>query len=619
MVYNVDSFKVKQFSGNTIIFAFIHVFLLVFDRFLYLKNARRLQKITFKVYDKITGEDITYKYKNHKYEDVISKIEKEKDNKKEVVAYQYEDCQLGLLMKYITLILTVVFIHYFIYFYLPKQTYSNQQTLNQRINRISENYYTLIFYILYLFYFLFSCLQIKYGMTDIKKVSSLMKASNSFYNIVYKCYIQIPFLFELKNFIDWTFTKTSLDLWKWLKLEEIISLLFINKCLAKGEMSHKVGKKTPVYMKILMGSTTFFIVIIIIFGPLVLFSYLNPLSLVNKVTGVNFKLILSIPTSYSQNLNLTLFETTNSYIDNFGSDKEYDLFFKEINDSNVLNYKKSFKYYQVQNVTVIHYSEKNWDISSNFIDYLKHLNYTNEGFFINLKYSFQREYDSSSQYYELESQSVKSDYIKDLSKFFKENKDNISFEIDDCYSMYQRIPNDEKPMSLVLHDKSKIILTLKREDDNIYNWHVETKNNEGIKFVTFSDLYSKVTFGYDVLTFYVTFVIVAGQVIRSIFLGNAERIMYLQMVNPNRLLSLCEGIKISRIKNDYLQEEKLYYLLIDLMRSPEIIKNITQSSLIFIQDNNTVKKKNKNKEFEVESMPIIRKKSNLKKHRYYHI
>ena len=35
---------------------------------------------------------------------------------------------------------------------------------------------------------------------------------------------------------------------------------------------------------------------------------------------------------------------------------------------------------------------------------------------------------------------------------------------------------------------------------------------------------------------------------------------------------------------------------------------MTQSSLIFTQDNNTVKKNTKNKEFEVDSAPIIRKK-----------
>ena len=626
MVYNLDTFKLKQFSGNTVIFAFIHVFLLVFDRFLYLKNARRLQKISFKVYDKATGEDITIRYKYYKYEEVSNRLEK--DNKKEVIAYQYEDCQLGLLMKYITLILTIIFVHYFIYFYLPKTTYSNVQTLNQTVNRISENYYTLIFYIFYLFYFLFSGLQIKYGMTDIKKVSSLMKASNTFYNIIYRCYIQIPFLFELKNFIDWTFTKTSLDLWKWLKLEEIISLLFINKCLAKGEMSHRVGEKTPVYMKILMGSTTFFAVIVIIFGPLILFSYLNPLSLVNKVIGVNFQLILSIPTKFSQNLNLTLFETSNSYIDNFDSESEYDSFFKKINNSYLLNYKKSFKYSQVQNITVIYYTESNWDISTNFVNELKNSienknSSENKGFYLNLKYSFQREYDLSSQYYEIESKEIEASHIINIADFLDKGKPemNISFEIDKCYSMYQRIPDGEKPISLVNDDyKSKIKIELKKDEDkNLFNWEITTEEKQGIKFITFSDLYSKVTFGYDVLTFYVTFVIVAGQVIRAIFLGTAERIMYLQMVNPNRLISLYEGIKISRIKNDLLQEEKLYYLLIDLMRSPEMIKNMTQSSLIFIQDNNTIKKNVKNKEFEVESVPIIRKKNNVSKHRYSNI
>ena len=63
--------------------------------------------------------------------------------------------------------------------------------------------------------------------------------------------------------------------------------------------------------------------------------------------------------------------------------------------------------------------------------------------------------------------------------------------------------------------------------------------------------------------------------------------------------------------NDYLREEKLYYLLIDLMRSPEIIKNMTQSSLIYIQDNNTVKKNAKYEDLEIKSMPIIRKKNEI--------
>lgn len=55
------------------------------------------------------------------------------------------------------------------------------------------------------------------------------------------------------------------------------------------------------------------------------------------------------------------------------------------------------------------------------------------------------------------------------------------------------------------------------------------------------------------------------------------------------------------------------------MCSPEIIKNMTQSSLIFIQDNNTVKKNVKYKEFEFDSAPMIKKSKHPYKHRYYHI
>jgi hypothetical protein len=34
-------------------------------------------------------------------------------------------------------------------------------------------------------------------------------------------FMQIPFLFELRVFIDWTFTKTALDVFQWIKLAKI--------------------------------------------------------------------------------------------------------------------------------------------------------------------------------------------------------------------------------------------------------------------------------------------------------------------------------------------------------------------------------------------------------------
>ena len=43
---------------------------------------------------------------------------------------------------------------------------------------------------------------------------------------------------------------------------------------------------------------------------------------------------------------------------------------------------------------------------------------------------------------------------------------------------------------------------------------------------------------------------------------------------------LCEGIYISRMIGRFNKEEELYFELIDILRSPEIIKMITGSSSV---------------------------------------
>ena len=214
-LYNVNIFSFKQFSGHMAIFLFIHIFLLVFDRIIYLKNTRKLKKIEFKIYNKLNGDDITYKYKNYTYYDALKKLNTEYY---EIVTFQYEGCQTGLLMKFANQIITFLFIHIFIFYYLP---YYGVVDETKELNTLTNNVVILLFYLLYIFYFIFSGFQIKYGLSDLRKMSGLMKSSNIFNSVFYKVFKLIPFLFELKNFIDWTFTTTSLDLWKWLKLEEI--------------------------------------------------------------------------------------------------------------------------------------------------------------------------------------------------------------------------------------------------------------------------------------------------------------------------------------------------------------------------------------------------------------
>jgi hypothetical protein len=101
----------------------------------------------------------------------------------------------------------------------------------------------------------------------------------------------------------------------------------------------------------------------------------------------------------------------------------------------------------------------------------------------------------------------------------------------------------------------------------------------GLTFHTFSDMVSRTTANSDVLTFYVTFILVIGNVVRNMLSGEENKIILTEMPEPIALINLCEGIKISRYAFEFEREEYLYYVLIDYMRSPEILKIMTKSSI----------------------------------------
>jgi hypothetical protein len=82
-----------------------------------------------------------------------------------------------------------------------------------------------------------------------------------------------------------------------------------------------------------------------------------------------------------------------------------------------------------------------------------------------------------------------------------------------------------------------------------------------------------------VLTFYVAFVLVVGSYVRNFFAGQPEKIILTEMPHNEEIMDLCEGIKISRYSYDFEEEEKLYYILIEIMRSPDILILLTSSSI----------------------------------------
>src|SRR5689334_13130125 len=62
----------------------------------------------------------------------------------------------------------------------------------------------------------------------------------------------------------------------------------------------------------------------------------------------------------------------------------------------------------------------------------------------------------------------------------------------------------------------------------------------GINFITFSDLVSETTSSYDVIGFYISFILVIGNLIRNLISGEETRIILTEMPEPESLLNLCE-------------------------------------------------------------------------------
>ena len=95
-------------------------------------------------------------------------------------------------------------------------------------NEPYESTYIIIFYILYCVYFWFSALQIRDGW-PIFDEESIKKRAGTMNQVMTQAFFAVPFAWEIKEFSTWLWTKTSFDLFIWLKFEEIVMNLYVMK------------------------------------------------------------------------------------------------------------------------------------------------------------------------------------------------------------------------------------------------------------------------------------------------------------------------------------------------------------------------------------------------------
>lgn len=101
-----------------------------------------------------------------------------------------------------------------------------------------------------------------------------------------------------------------------------------------------------------------------------------------------------------------------------------------------------------------------------------------------------------------------------------------------------------------------------------------------VSFTLFSMLASSGAFaGYSVTTFYAGVVLVLGTTIRSALINDFWKAWQYETTMPDAIIKLCEAVVLHRQEVNPTGEEECYRMLQELVRSVELHKAITGSSL----------------------------------------
>ena len=637
--FNSVSVDTNQFSSSMVLFLIVHVIFLFYDRVIFISQNRNNIIYDYIIYDKKTcapisevqfnqiKSEISLKYNAIKRDKffIPSEYLDEIKDKYNIVYIQNEEFNLPLLQKYILHLVITIFAHGFIFFYLPMKGNINIGNAiycieGEDCNDFTYNPALIIFYCLYVVYLMYSGLQVKYGFYDLRRKSLLKSGNSSISGGIYAAYKAIPFLYEIKLAIDWTFTSTCLDLFQWNKYESVYDTIYSTYCSMTAKNEQLVGQPVKKYMKAGMGGTLSFALIFLLVIPIMLFSSLNPTNEVNNLSGANLKIDLALFYQNGATKNYTLYQNSKpESIKNFFPEEENEWSYYKYSESTET---KNFPHDQIQKVEFFQQSDRNWGLTKphikKLIETLGHLssediNLEISKIFIVMDYEFERLlpveakkvsnrvdliiYDDTETDNDIHSS--QKNKIKEIKNVLTncDSETKVSFE--NLYSVPHRLTANVNPR--IIYDEKyqsyfNYNVTLGfvgceiDEDDETEINYLESyftlekgfqneTSNEGVVFHVFSDKVSSTMSGYSVLTFYVSFVLLAGTYVRNFFSGAAEQITLTELPNPEALINLCEGVLVSRYSYDYEQEEKLYYILMELMRSPDYLKILTESSI----------------------------------------
>uniref|UniRef100_A0A670I260 Piezo non-specific cation channel R-Ras-binding domain-containing protein n=1 Tax=Podarcis muralis TaxID=64176 RepID=A0A670I260_PODMU len=452
-------------------------------------------------------------------------------------------------------VLLVFGIHFWMFFILPGVT-------ERRFNR---NPVAQLWYLVKCVYFGLSAYQIKCGYPE-RVLGNVLTKSYNCINL---------FLFQGAA-MDWVWTDTTLSLSSWICVEDIYANIFILKCWRESEKKYPQppGQKKKLLVKYGMGGFIVFVLVCIVWFPLLLMSLVKSVAgVTNQPLGVSVKITISgyeslfTMSAQQQNLqtnqkHLCFLQSAMQFIVNYSPE---DVIVAKIKGNASLLWSISPA---SRNAMIAELS--NSSHSPRFCFAFVLLSPTPILVcFLKLKWpiavqsahssvgcpvGWEKGPRSAHPHPIILISTAHSNAPKDVDKmaFFR----NITIEL-------QQLPAQE---SL----------------NHIPEWWVVKEQRPGclgngcsknMELFIFNDKVSPPSLGFlaahGIVGLYMSFVLVIGKFIRELFNGISRSIMFEELPNVDRILKLCTDIFLAREAGELELEEQLFAKLIFLYRSPE--------------------------------------------------
>lgn len=422
----------------------------------------------------------------------------------------------------------------------------------------------------------------------------LKRRNEEFASILFGIYYSIPFLYELKVLLDFACTASSLDIFDWLKLEDINRSLFEidirNKTYYKR---YPFGKPQPTWKKVyLEGGGLFVLLFVVLVVPFFVFSTSNPQVGPNPVLETRMNITFISPNGTSA------FEVfTGGNRRTIQSEEWMRLNTDSLTPPPVRHPN------QIQDACLSPDSDKIWalpppamkDFSNSIVAGTKILTYWN----------FRRALPLDNQVVIAGGRSVviQEREAEKLRKMISgENDNDNAVLIEGLYPRVWRILGKGDPLREISTNQfvdcsfklnglntsqpwwsAKCGVNIKSNSGENTFWEQCKDTGSGPEIILISSevatgafaQFSKIVGGLTGM--YVAYILAIGTFIRGMTSNLVTKIPHQDLPCTRRLTALCEDIYVMRNAGEHLLEERLYWLLIRIYRSPTVLFEFTRT------------------------------------------